>query len=663
MRKRVSKQRRPLRLESLEGRRLLASLAINDDAGLTNSRSVQVHVSELPQDAERIRFRFNGSSFGQWRAFSESTTLNLPNWQGTNWIQAQVALEDGNSVWPYDSIEYARPKLIIQNGEQTTNTRSVQASFERVADDAVAVRFKNNGGSYGAWSPYTATSQVVLPSYRGTNWVQGEIRFADGSSAVAYDSIQYARPTLQINQGAVATNTRVVSADFGAVAPSVVDVRMKVNGATYGKWQAYADSVNVVLPNYEGTNWVQSQFRFADGSTATAYDSIRYQRPRLQLSEGAEVTNARVVTADLDGIASGAQQMRFKVNGSNYSAWQPFTQGAPIELPNYEGVNWVQTEIRYASGSTATVYDSIDYFKPILVHGSGGITFQLNVQDSHGEGFRDRALGKARRDAAVRAIGIWGDHLSAAYPKETIAIDATMDSLVADEEQDRGVPEDERSVILGGARPADFKLLNGRFGTSVYPIAIANHLLKRDLNGNQPEVMMQLNSDLDLAGNPGWGYTGDAGAAHQHDFTTTVLHEVAHGLGFYSIVQQSGSWAIPWPSIYDRFIVDRSGATLSSMTASERSKAIVESNIFWNGKYGVERNDGARPALEAPAKFSAGSSVSHLSETHHEFELMSPYYSQQDWNPSPIELGMLKDMGWGIAIEIGADQHTFPRSS
>jgi hypothetical protein len=91
------------------------------------------------------------------------------------------------------------------------------------------------------------------------------------------------------------------------------------------------------------------------------------------------------------------------------------------------------------------------------------------------------------------------------------------------------------------------------------------------------------------------------------------------------------------------------------MTDSARGAALVSnviggpSNLFWNGTNGVAGNAGTKPTIFAPNPYKPGSSISHLDESVHGAELMSPSYSGPDHIPSAIEIGMLADMGWNMS--------------
>ncbi len=274
------------------------------------------------------------------------------------------------------------------------------------------------------------------------------------------------------------------------------------------------------------------------------------------------------------------------------------------------------------------------------------VTFQVNYNDAPGEGFFDPVLGTARRNAFEFALDIWSSQIASAYPGQTITIAATMDPL-------GGSPN---SAVLGQAGSV---LIHSNFGgdslsNTWYGSALANHLAGRDLSTSSDEMVAQFNSDLDNAtvlGTTDWYYGVDAKPGADIDFTTVVLHEIGHGLNFFDVINSNGSWfASSQPGIYDRFLINgaNGGTSLANMTNAQRLAAITSNNLFWSGSNGTDGNGGSRPKLYAPSTLDPGSSVAHLDEGVHRNELMSPFYSGPDHEPSLIELGMMADMGWDI---------------
>lgn len=152
-----------------------------------------------------------------------------------------------------------------------------------------------------------------------------------------------------------------------------------------------------------------------------------------------------------------------------------------------------------------------------------------------------------------------------------------------------------------------------------------------------------------VLGNIDWYYGLDEMGGSDIDFATVVLHEFGHGLDFFDLINSNGRWATQdLPGIYDRFLEIGDGTALIDMNNSARRRASVSNDLFWSGANGIAGNSGSRPKLYAPNPLESGSSKSHLDETVHGNELMSPFYSGPDHTLSDMEFGMLADMGWSV---------------
>ena len=265
-------------------------------------------------------------------------------------------------------------------------------------------------------------------------------------------------------------------------------------------------------------------------------------------------------------------------------------------------------------------------------------------------GFTDEA-----QVAFQYAVDIWDSIIQTPVP---IRINATFVDLGGFE---------GNSIILGGARPAAWKSpgsLNLWFVD-----ALADMRAGKDLKDGEPDIITKFNSNPEV--NWYFGIDGNTPSGKM-DFVTTVLHEIAHGLGFSSFARientsidifslSVGNGKLrngdpKFPQIYDFFVETGSGTSLISL--SDPSSALVEqftsNNIFWNGKKAVEANGGIQPQLYAPSVWEQGSSYTHLDETSFPAgnvnSLMTPYIDRQEaiHNPGSLTLGMLEDMGWTI---------------
>ena len=284
------------------------------------------------------------------------------------------------------------------------------------------------------------------------------------------------------------------------------------------------------------------------------------------------------------------------------------------------------------------------------------VTFSALYNDGAGEGFNDATLGPTRKSAFEFALNQIGGLFDRRYAGETVVVRAQFDPLGGT----------TTSATLGSAGPSSLfsGIANAPVAGVYYPTALANHRQATgvDINGSTYEIDSTFNSDVDNAtvlGSTNWYYGTNSIPGSNVDFVTVALHELGHGLGFTGFLQSSGAYAFGAVSIYDNFMnTSSSGGTKLTALGSDAARAAeaTGNDLYWDGAVTSFNNGGARPKLYAPASFSGGSSLYHLDETSLPNELLSPFYSGADHSYSPIERGMLSDMGWTLVYvpEAGA---------
>jgi len=204
----------------------------------------------------------------------------------------------------------------------------------------------------------------------------------------------------------------------------------------------------------------------------------------------------------------------------------------------------------------------------------------------------------AQRDVQA-AIDVWAANFSSAVP---IKVEATWG----------------RSTVyglLGSARPGDYfnNFINAPDPTLWYPSAMANALAGRDLDKNNPEIVIQVNS---LAA---WNTRNDgAPSRSEFDLQSVFIHELGHGLGFLSTDSYDpffGYGSIEQPTPFDAYLQLDDGRRLSDLPSPslELGKALT-SNLTWSGPKGIAANGGVKPKMYTPSRYESGSSVSHLDE-------------------------------------------------
>ena len=281
-----------------------------------------------------------------------------------------------------------------------------------------------------------------------------------------------------------------------------------------------------------------------------------------------------------------------------------------------------------------------------------------------GSGNSASTLGEARRNALEHAAGLLEDRLPGA---NVIRVETFFKSF---EDQTVIATTRMRRILSFGPR----ELLH--IG---YPPALAEKIAKRELlDESIPHFIMEFSRGSDFY----YGFTDEA-PSFSVDFITLAIHEIIHGLGFHSSMQEDGSFleatleltdgtrihVDQWQRIYDvQMYSEADSEFVVNLEPPGRERAATsETGLLWDGtvrprprresscSYGqrmaelksVGIDSGGRPQLHAPSTFDRGSSITHVhTDTDDIMEYLYPFPRDMD-----LSFGMLRDMGWEINDE------------
>jgi hypothetical protein len=247
------------------------------------------------------------------------------------------------------------------------------------------------------------------------------------------------------------------------------------------------------------------------------------------------------------------------------------------------------------------------------------------------------------------AVDIWSANFSSAVP---VTIDATWGRSTS-------------YGVLGSARPGNYYSgFDGAPDQSLwYPSALANALAGKDLEPENPEMIIQVNSMAT------WNTRNDGTPrSNEYDLESVFLHEMGHGLGFLSTDsydQFFGYGTIEQPTPYDAYAQLADGRRLSDLPSPsiELGKALT-STLVWAGPLGMAANGGQKPILYTPSRYEEGSSVSHLDETTYANlganSIMTPNLDAGEIfrEPGTLLLAMMEDLRRKppVGVAIGVPQ-------
>lgn len=279
--------------------------------------------------------------------------------------------------------------------------------------------------------------------------------------------------------------------------------------------------------------------------------------------------------------------------------------------------------------------------------------------DGAGEGFHDptpavpqggnsgSTRGEQRLNVFRRAASIWGSLLASDV---TIQVRAAFDPL----------PCDLTSALLGSAGPLTVhrNFRGAEYRDTWVHQALANKQARGDLSPSA-DIQAFFNSridDADCLGGRGWYYGYDGNHGTKVDLLPVVLHELAHGLGFSTLVDlASGAEFGGGPDLFERFVLDRSlSRHWNELSDEERvASATRGSGVVWDGpvtaatapRY-VNGNDGEGLPLYVPTRLSTGSAVSHWDPSATPDLLMEPAIGSGVGANVDLTRYAFEDLGW-----------------
>ena len=299
----------------------------------------------------------------------------------------------------------------------------------------------------------------------------------------------------------------------------------------------------------------------------------------------------------------------------------------------------------------------------------GQATFQIVNADAAGTGFNDTTpvtpvggntattLGAQRLAALQYGLSLWASRVNSSLPIRVQASFATDSSITCTATE----------ALLALTGPQEVFRDDPTFPQQGvwYAGALANEFLGQ-VQTTMPEMVTTFSGKIGTSACsfPASWYLGLDGAsqANQIDFVAVVNHEIAHGLGFMTFVDQTGAELTDdigsFPDAFEERLFDLTkGLAWPAMTDAQRAASSLNAgNLVWTGPQVEAKSSlfsagvasGGRMRMFAPTTYSDGSSVSHWDTSLSPYEALEPYY-RAGVHSLIITGQALADTGWSLA--------------
>jgi hypothetical protein len=170
--------------------------------------------------------------------------------------------------------------------------------------------------------------------------------------------------------------------------------------------------------------------------------------------------------------------------------------------------------------------------------------------------------------------------------------------------------DDPSTTLLATAGPTEFWLIDNK----AFPSALTwQKLGGRYDNAEDSDIQVNVNETAN------WDYaTNGVAASGKFSFVYTLMHELAHGLGFVDSfdIETGNLLNDPLPFIYDTF-VNRGSAQRNRVmdhASAEKKRDLVSRDLFFNGENAIAASKAAHVSLPmvqlyAPDPYEGGSSI------------------------------------------------------
>lgn len=407
-------------------------LAINGGADLTNGRFVSLSINATDPSPgsgiAQMAFSNDGSNWSEWEAFCATHAgwdLTDPSFGGNesdgsktvfakvrDGVGREVAADRrGRATTLLDRRAPEGLALSVDGGAGSTSSADVDLEVgarDPVPGSGLArMAFSNDGVTWGEWMQWRNCTGWSLTAGAGGTGAEGGrtvfFRVQDragnvGGPVNASIFLDTGRPRdlrITINDGALYTDDPVAALNISAADPKPASLPLQMalsnSDCVTGEWEPFSDRKQTWGLTFgpggtdtDGEKMVCLRVRDAAGNiggpaNATIFlDRLKPGPLGIVVNGGANRTNGPAVELSVEACdtapSSGVDLMQFSADGTNWSAWEPYSPRKHYNLSGPDGPKTILFRVRDRAGNVADAVSA-----SMVLHASPPVISALTV--------------------------------------------------------------------------------------------------------------------------------------------------------------------------------------------------------------------------------------------------------------------------------------------
>jgi hypothetical protein len=309
-------------------------------------------------------FRYIDGEYDSARRIQQNPDIGTDRWVGDYALYGD----------PFIRVDHTPTDLSIAIDDDQDFTDDANVTLTLAGEDAEEMSFRNEGGTWGPWEPFSPKKEWVLSSGLGAKKVLFRARNSCGKEAHhVFDVIIRIRTrpdsvNFEINDGDQYTNTTrvVLDIDAGDADPAGLDLSFSTDGSTWSSWEQFTISKKLSLSPEDGERRVYLKVRESLGLVVrTVEDTITLDMTPPMTSvvlegdlseESWYASDVKVGLETFDAL-TGVAIVKHRIDGG---PWEEYSAPFVVRGSGHHSVEYLSGDIAGNIESTKEVNFKID---------------------------------------------------------------------------------------------------------------------------------------------------------------------------------------------------------------------------------------------------------------------------------------------------------------